>query len=333
MRIAINGFGRIGRNFLRTVMYDAQARKGLEVVVINIGPSDPCHVAHLFTYDTLMGKFKGTVAQRENMLIVDEHHIPLIAAKDPADCDWKKYNVDWVIDASGRYTSQQLAQQHIVAGAHHVLVTAPCKGDVITIVPGVNNEAYNRQRDKIVSLASCTTNALVPMLKVMHEAFTIEQAFMTTVHAYTNTQVLIDVETDDPRRSRAAALNIIPTSTGAASVVEAIMPMLKGKITLSSLRVPVANVSLIDLTIKTARPAAVDTINQAFTRAATGQLNGILSVSDSPLVSSDYIGCGYSVVVDTLLTQSQGTMSKILGWYDNEWGYSMRLKDFLLHIA
>ncbi len=333
MRIAINGFGRIGRNFLRTIMYDVQARKDLEVVVINIGPSDPCHIAHLFTYDTLMGKFKGTVAQRENLLIVDEHHIPLIAAKDPADCDWKKYNVDWVIDASGRYTSQQLAQQHIAAGAHHVLVTAPCKGDVVTIVPGVNNEVYNRQRDKIVSLASCTTNALVPMLKVLHDAFTIEQAFMTTVHAYTNTQVLIDVETDDPRRSRAAALNIIPTSTGAASVVEVIMPELKNKIELSSLRVPVATVSLIDLTVTTRTNATVQEINQAFTHAGAGQLKGILSVTNEPLVSSDYMGCDYSVVVDMPLTQASRNMSKTFGWYDNEWGYSMRLKDFLLHIA
>lgn len=333
MRVAINGFGRIGRNFLRTIMYDVQAKKELEVVVINIGPSDPAYVAHMFKYDTLMGAFKGSVEQRDSTLIVNGHRIPLIAEKDPNACNWKQYAIDWVVDASGCYTSQEKAQQHIIAGAKQVLITAPCKGDVTTIVPGVNNDAYNAQRDKVVSLASCTTNALTPMLKVIHEAFTLQQAFMTTVHAYTNTQVLIDVETDDLRRSRAAALNIIPTSTGATKVVESILPAVKGKIQLSSLRVPVATVSLIDLTVRTSSNIMVERINQAFIDAAQQHLKGILSVTDEPLVSSDYMGCDFSVVVDMPLTQSLGTMAKIFGWYDNEWGYSMRLKDFLLHIA
>lgn len=333
MRIAINGFGRIGRNFLRTVMYDAQAKKELEIVAINIGPADKAYVAHMFTYDTLMGKFTGSVQQRENLLVVDGFDIQLIAAGSPSECDWEKYNIDWVIDASGRYTSQVLAQQHLDAGARRVLITAPCKGNVTTIVPGVNNDAYRADRDKIVSLASCTTNALMPMLKILHEAFVIEQAFMTTVHAYTNSQVLIDVETHDPRISRAAALNIIPTTTGAAIAVEAIMPMLKGKVILNSVRVPVATVSLIDLTVKTMQEVTADMVNNAFKVAADQQLQGIISVTDQLLVSSDYMGCDYSVVIDASLTQALGNMSKTFGWYDNEWGYSMRLKDFLLHIA
>lgn len=330
MRIAINGFGRIGRAFLRTIFADAHARKKLDVVLINIGPADVKLVAHMFKYDSVMGTFKGSVASANNALVIEGHKIPLVAITDATKYDWKAYDIDWVVDASGRYATEELSKVHIAAGAKHVLVTAPCKGQVTTIVPGVNDDQFDAQRDKVVSLASCTTNALMPMLKVLHDACDIEQGFMTTVHAYTNSQVLIDVESDDPRRARAAAINIIPTSTGVSDMIDKIIPALKGKIVSTSIRVPVVDVSLIESTIRTKKQLTAAMVNELYTQAATGSLKGILAVTDEPLVSSDYIGCSASVVVDMLLTQASGCMTKVSGWYDNEWGYSTRLKDFLM---
>lgn len=333
MRIAINGFGRIGRNFLRTIMSDKEAQKKLDVVLINVGPADVAKVAHMFTYDTVMGRFKGDVSCDSNRLTIDDHSIELITITDPKKLNWKSYNIDWVVDASGRYATQELSKLHIDAGAGHVLITAPCKGVVATIVPGVNDDQYNPDRDRVVSLASCTTNAIMPTLKVLHDAFTIKQGFMTTVHAYTNSQVLIDVESDDLRRSRAAALNIIPTSTGASRMIDQVMPALKGLILSTAIRVPVATVSLIDFVVHTQKELSVDILNHAFECASKADLKGILAISNEPLVSSDYIGSNYSVTIDAALTQASGNMAKVFGWYDNEWGYSMRLKDFLLSLS
>lgn len=329
MRIAINGFGRIGRNFLRTICLDEQAKKRLQPVVINIGPADPHALAHMFTYDTLLGRFPGTVSYTDGELIVDDLHIKIIAQTDPAKLDWAVYAIDWVVDATGRYTSADAAQAHIKAGARYVLITAPCKGDVPTVVPGVNDAIVDLKREHIYSLASCTTNAVTPMLKVLHEAFNIEQGFMTTVHAYTNSQVLLDVEAKDLRESRAAALNIIPTQTGAARSIDRVLPMLAGKIPAVSLRVPVAKVSLIDLVVHTQKALSVQAVNDAFDRAAQTTLKGIMQVSREQLVSSDFSGSPFSVIIDAPLTQAAGNMCKTFGWYDNEWGYSMRLKDFL----
>jgi len=333
MRIAINGFGRIGRTFLRTICADPQAAAKLNVIAINIGGADPEQLAHMFKYDTIMGTFPGHVQYEDQTLIIDDWHIDVIAQLDPAELDWGSLGIDWVVDASGKYTSAERARLHLDAGAQHVLITALCKGPVITIVPGVNDDQFNSAKDKLVSLASCTTNALMPMLKVLHEAFGITGGFVTTVHAYTNTQCLLDVETGDLRRSRAAALNIIPTSTGAARMIDLVMPELAERIEASALRVPVANVSLLNVMVHTEQSVDPDLINETFRAAAHADLKGICAVSNEPLVSSDYMGDPYSVTIDAPLTQAKGHLSNTFGWYDNEWGYSERLKDFLLHIA
>ncbi len=333
MRIAINGFGRIGRNFLRTIFQDPQAEKKLDVVAINIGPACVENIAHMFRYDTLMGTFKGDVSFANHTLTINGHAIIILSECDPKKLDWSKHNIDWVVDASGRYATEKTCDVHLNAGAKYTLITAPCKGMISTIVPGVNDDQINLDKHRVFSLASCTTNAIMPMLKVLHDAFEIEQGFMTTIHAYTNTQVLLDVECSDLRRARAAALNIIPTSTGASRMIDQIMPSIAGRIQAVAVRVPVAKVSLIDLVVKTVQPLTVQNINSAFEQAEKDHLKGILGTSEEPLVSSDYSGSDYSVVIDTPLTQAQGTMCKVFGWYDNEWGYSVRLKDFLMNVA
>jgi glyceraldehyde 3-phosphate dehydrogenase len=333
IRIAINGFGHIGRNFLRAVLQDPKAKQEFKIVAINIGPSKPEMVAHLFKYDTLLGIYPGTVIMEKNTLVIDDYSIAIVAFNDPAQADWGSLAIDWVVEASGKFTKRAGAELHIKAGAKKVLITAPTKDEDITIIPGVNSDAFDAKRDVIVSLGSCTTNALVPTLKVLHDAFTITQGFMTTVHAYTNSQVLIDVERSDPRRARAAALNIIPTTTGATDVLGKVLPELQGLIGGCAIRVPVAKVSIIDLTFVTKKPISKEAIHDAFDTAAKNQLRGILAQSMEPLVSSDYSLNPYSVTIDGLLTDVRGNCGKVFGWYDNEWGYSERLKDFLLMVA
>lgn len=333
MRIAINGFGRIGRNFLRTICTAPEAQKVLEVVVINVGPAHPDMIAHMFKYDTLLGTFNGDVCYADGILTVDNFKIRVIAECDSSNLNWSEYAVDWVVDASGCFTSADTACIHINAGAKYVLVTAPCKGNIPTIVPGVNDNIVDLKKDHIFSLASCTTNAVTPMLKVLHEAFEIEQGYMTTVHAYTNSQVLIDVNAKNLRTSRAAALNIIPSGTGAARSIDLVLPMLAGRIQAGSLRVPVAKVSLIDLVVLTKSRVNINAVNEAFDAAADADLKGIMCVSREELVSSDFSGCSASVIIDALLTQAQGNLCKTFGWYDNEWGYSCRLKDFLIKVS
>ena len=334
MRIAINGFGRIGKTFLRTILLDEHTSKKIDVVTINIGKGKLDGVAHTFKYDTLMGTYPGNVHMQGNILHIDNKEIEVIAELDPRDIQWDKRSIDWVVDASGHFTKRDKALLHIEpAGAQHVLITAPADLPDVTIVPGVNNNAYDKKKDRIVSLGSCTTNALVPMLKVLDDAFKITQCMMTTIHAYTNNQVLLDIETDDPRRSRAAALNIIPTTTGVSKVVDAVLPGMGARFSGMSLRVPVAKVSLIDLVFTSDQQMTTHSLNNTLQKAAQGKFSSIMAYTQEPLVSSDFANNPHSVTIDGLLTTAQGNMGHVFGWYDNEWGYCERLKDFLLDAA
>lgn len=331
MRIAINGFGRIGRSFLRCIEQDKKS--DIEVVAINIGNSKPEYVAHMFTYDTLMGKFAGNVSLENDELIINGHHIKIVAELEPEKLPWKNLNIDWVVDCSGKFTHREGAEKHIKAGAQRVLISAPAHDEDIAIIPGVNEELFNSAQHKIVSLGSCTTNAFLPTLKVIDDAFGIVRGCMTTVHAYTNSQVLLDVEAKDLRFSRAAALNIIPASTGASAMVEKVLPHLGNKVSAKAIRVPVGKVSLIDLVFEAQKELSVEAIHDAFKKSAQGKMKNIVELTMEPLVSSDFGGDPHSVIIDGLLTTTNGTMGQLFGWYDNEWGYSMRMKDFLVYVA
>jgi glyceraldehyde 3-phosphate dehydrogenase len=330
--IALNGFGRIGKSFLRAVLQDPKAKERLLIKVINVGKGDPQAAALAFKYDTLMGTFPGKVWYENGQLHIDNLAIPVISELEPEKAPWKSFGIDWVVEATGHFTKREGAEKHLRAGAQRVLISAPAHGEDVTIIPGVNSQAFDPARHKIVALGSCTTNAWFTMMKVLQDAFGIEQVFMTTVHAYTNTQALLDVDATmkDPRRGRAAALNIVPTTTGAMEVIGKIFPHLKDKAIGVSLRVPVPKVSLIDLTAILKRSVTVKEVNEAFENAAQGPLKGILAFTKEPLVSSDYNNDSHSVIIDGLMTEAQGTLCKAFGWYDNEWGYSVRLKDFLL---
>jgi len=337
LNVAINGFGRIGRNFLRAFLQDKKAQKKIRVVAINIGSAQLDAVAHMFKYDTLLGMYPGNVCVNKQELHyelqVDGYTICIISETDPEKVHWHKYDIDWVVDATGKFTYRDGAQLHIDSGAKKVLITAPAKDDDVTIIPGVNDSDYDASYHNIVSLGSCTTNALAPVLKVLHKNFGILHAFMTTIHAYTNTQVLLDVERKDLRRARAAALNIIPTTTGATKVIGKIMPELGGRIGGTAVRVPVGKVSLIDLTFTAKKEITSESINKAFEHVCQKSLKNILDISFCPLVSSDYSANNNSVMIDGLLTAVNGNMGNVFGWYDNEWGYSVRLKDFLISVA
>lgn len=332
MKIAINGFGRIGRTFLRAFLQDPEAQKKCTVAAINIGPGEVDLAGHMFKYDTIMGTYPGAVTVMDKTLLIDNYHIPLYASADPKDLPWQKLQIDWVVEASGHFTDRKKAELHCKAGAKRVLITAPANDEDTSIIPGINSAQFDPKKHFIISLGSCTTNAFIPMLKVIHDEFGINNGFMTTVHAYTNSQVLLDVGGESLRLSRAAALNIIPSTTGAAKMVGKILPELGSVIKASSLRVPVGIVSLIDLTITTKKEVTKDLINNAFERAAGDDLKNILGISYEPLVSSDYRGNPHSVTIDALSTDAIGNTAKVLGWYDNEWGYSCRLKDFLLSL-
>lgn len=332
--IAINGFGRIGRNFLRALLEDPSAKNAIRVAVINIGPGVIESTAHIFKYDTVMGTYKGNVSMEADVLIIDDDvRIKIVGIADPAALNWKPYHLDWVVDCSGRFTKRAEAQKHLSAGAARVLISAPSKDDDITIIPGVNRAQYDANKHFIVSLGSCTTNAFAPLLHVLHNAFTITQGHMTTVHSYTNSQVLLDGERPDVRRARSATLNIIPTTTGAAHTVTKVIPALQGLISAHALRIPLANVSLIDFSFNTQKPLSPIAVNKALEEAGKKEgFANIIQVSYEPLVSSDYAGNSHSVTVDGMLTSVQGTLGKVYGWYDNEWAYSVRLKDFLMSV-
>jgi glyceraldehyde 3-phosphate dehydrogenase len=336
MRIAVNGCGRIGKSFIRALLADKKAQERLTLVVINVGMADKETIALSLKYDTLLGISNHSFEYHDGTLTIDGSlKVAVISELDPAAAPWKKYSIDWVVECTGRFTHRDGAQKHITAGARKVLISAPAKGDDVTIILGVNEQWFDPEKHSLVSLGSCTTNAVYPMLKVLQDSVGIESAFMTTVHAYTNSQALLDLDphVKDPRKSRAAALNIIPASTGAMKVVDKVMPELVGKLAGSALRVPVGKVSLIDLTVTLKKSVTAEALNALFKKAAEGPLKGLVGYATDPLVSSDYSGSDYSVTLDSLLTSSLGQSAKLFGWYDNEWGYSVRLKDFLLYAA
>ena len=326
MNIAINGFGRIGKAFLRSIMKE----KKLSVVAINVGPSTIEHLDIFFKYDTTLGTFAGDVSYKNNVLTIDGKNIKIYNESDPKKLPWGELDIDWVVEASGKFTTKQKASEHLLAGSKKVLITAPTTDEDITIIPGVNDAQYDATKHAIVSLGSCTTNCFAPMVKVLKEQFDLLQGFMTTIHAYTNNQALLDSEHKDARRGRAAACNIIPTSTGADKVIIKIYPELSGKLQGAAIRVPVPLGSLVEFTFTTKDKLDISTINKAFKAAHTGELKNILYYTSDPIVSSDVIGSSYSCIFDSLLTKAAGNMGKVSGWYDNEYGYSCRLKDLLL---
>jgi glyceraldehyde 3-phosphate dehydrogenase len=331
VRVAINGFGRIGRNVVRAALRMQQA--DLEFVAVN-DITDTKTLAHLLKYDSVHGRFAGTVEAKSDAIVVNGRALKVSAVKEPEKLPWKDLGVDIVLESTGRFTDRDNAAKHLAAGARKVVISAPAKGEDLTVVMGVNHEAYDPARHHIVSNASCTTNCLVPVVKVVRDRFGFVSGFMTTVHSYTNDQQILDLPHKDLRRARAAALSIIPTSTGAAKATSLVIPEVKGKIDGVSLRVPTPDVSLVDLTCTVERSTTIEEVNAAFREAAQGALQGILDVSDEPLVSVDYIGSLFSSVVDAPSTKViDGTLVHVSSWYDNEMGYSARCVDLLAHMG
>lgn len=329
MKVAINGFGRIGRNFFRAAKA-ADAR--IDIVAINdLGAVEAN--ANLLKYDSVHGRYPGTVEVVDGDIVVDGDRFKVFSERDPGALPWGELGVDVVIEATGVFNTHEAASKHITAGAGHVLVTAPMGDADVSIVLGVNDDALDPEIHRIISNVSCTTNCVTPMAKVLHESFGIVQGMFTTVHAYTNDQSLSDVIHKDPRRARAAAQNIIPTSTGAAVAVGKVMPELDGKLDAIALRVPVVNGSITDLVVTLSREVTLDEVNGVFREAASGELKGIMRYTEDPIVSSDIIGDPHSVIIDGDATIVSGVMVKVFGWYDNEWGYSSRLVDLVNRLA
>ena len=323
--IAINGFGRIGRLSLRGML--ERHKKDLNVVAIN-DMADLKTNAHLFRYDSTYGIFPGEVEAGEGVLKIDGQKITVLNEKDPTRLPWKQLGVDIVIESTGVFTDGVKVRAHLEAGAKKAIITAPANNEDLTVVLGVNDNGYSPSKHHIVSNASCTTNCLAPLAKVLHDSFGIERGLMTTTHAYTNDQRILDLMHSDLRRARAGAMNIVPTSTGAAKAIGSVMPQLKGKLHGLSLRVPTSTVSIVDLVADLKNSASVEKVNGALKKAADGQLKGILAYTDEPLVSSDFRGNPASSIVDGLSTEMiEGKMVKVLSWYDNEWGYSCRVGD------
>ncbi|GAA2280255.1 glyceraldehyde-3-phosphate dehydrogenase [Streptomyces ruber] len=327
VRVAVNGFGRIGRTYLRAALDRAAAgTQDIEVVAVNdIVP--PATLAHLLEYDSTFGHIGRDVRHDDDSITVDGRRVAVTAERDPAALRWSDHAVDVVVESTGRFRDRDSAALHLKAGARTVLLSAPGKGVDATIVMGVNDRTYDRDRHHVVSAASCTTNCVAPMAKVLHEAFGVERGVMTTIHAYTNDQALLDGPHKDLRRARSAPFSIIPTSTGAARAVGLVLPELAGALDGIAVRVPVQDGSLTDLAVVLRREATAEEINTAFTEAADGPLHGILRVTHAPVVSCDVIGDPASCVLDPALTRASGTLAKVFGWYDNEWGYTNRLLD------
>ncbi|WP_159789088.1 type I glyceraldehyde-3-phosphate dehydrogenase [Sodalinema gerasimenkoae] len=332
IRVAINGFGRIGRNFLRCWL--TRENTGLEIVGVN-DTSDPKTNAHLLKYDTMLGKLDAEVSSDSNSIIVNGKTIKCVSDRNPLNLPWKEWDIDLVVESTGVFVTEEGASKHLQAGAKKVLITAPGKGGAIgTYVMGVNHETYTHDAYNVVSNASCTTNCLAPIVKVLHENFGIIKGTMTTTHSYTGDQRLLDASHRDVRRARAAAMNIVPTSTGAAKAVALVIPEMKGKLNGIALRVPTPNVSVVDLVAQVERKTFTEQLNEVLHSAANGHMKGILGYSDEPLVSTDYKGANESSVVDSSLTLvMDGDLIKVVAWYDNEWGYSQRVVDLAELVA
>jgi glyceraldehyde 3-phosphate dehydrogenase len=325
IRVGINGFGRIGR-----LAFRAARGRDLEIVGIN-DLTDAATLAHLLKYDSIHGRFPGEVAAAEGAIVVDGRRISVSAERNPAALPWKKLGADLVVESTGHFTDRAGAAKHLEAGASRVIISAPAKDPDITIVLGVNDSDYQPDRHKVVSNASCTTNCLAPIAKVLDDSFGIENGWMTTIHAYTNDQVTLDFPHKDLRRARAAAVSMIPTSTGAARALGEVLPNLKGKLDGYAMRVPTSDVSVVDLSVRLRKRTDPEAINAAMKAAAAGPMKGILQVVDEPLVSVDFLGNPHSSILDSLSTKvMDGTFAKILSWYDNEWGYSNRVVDLAL---
>ena len=325
-RVAINGFGRIGRNVLRAA-YLRQA--DVEIVAIN-DLTDPKTLAHLLTYDSVLGRFDHRVEVTDAGIAIDGREIRVLAERDPAALPWRELDVPVVLESTGFFTDRAGAEKHLAAGASKVIISAPATDPDITVVLGVNGRDYDPAKHHIISNASCTTNCLAPFTKILLDEFGVERGFMTTTHAYTNDQQILDLPHKDLRRARAAAQNIIPTSTGAAKAIGLVIPEMKGRLDGIAMRVPVPDGSVVDLVVELGREASADEINAALkAKADTGDLAGILQYTEDPIVSSDVIGSSYSSVVDAQLTMANGRMAKVVSWYDNEFGYSNRVVDLI----
>jgi glyceraldehyde 3-phosphate dehydrogenase len=325
IKVGINGFGRIGRNLYRAAMGD----KDIDIVAVN-DITDPETLAHLLKYDSVLGNLKADVGHGEDNIKVDGKSIKVFKEKDPAKIDWPSFGASVVVESTGLFTNAEDARKHLRGSVKKVIISAPAKGEDLTMCLGVNDKAYDPAKHNVISNASCTTNCLAPVAKVLHETFGIESGLMTTIHSYTNDQKLLDLPHQDRRRARAAALSMIPTSTGAAKAIGLVLPELKGKLDGVAIRVPTPDVSLVDLTVRTAKPVSVQAVNEAMKTAANGPLKGILQFCNEELVSIDFLHNPHSSIVDSLLTNALGDrMVKVFSWYDNEWGFSCRLRDVI----
>jgi glyceraldehyde 3-phosphate dehydrogenase len=330
IRVGINGFGRIGRNFFRAVL--AQRATGIEIVGVN-DLTDNATLAHLLKYDSTYGRLDGEVTSTGDQITVNDRTFRALSERDPAALPWGELGADIVIDSTGIFTKAEDARKHVDAGARKVIISAPAKNEDVTIVMGVNHEKYDAGAHTILSNASCTTNCVAPMAKVLLESFGVVKGLMTTIHAYTNDQVILDFPHKDLRRARAAAVNVIPTTTGAAKATSLVIPELKGKLDGIAMRVPVVTGSVTDLVVTLEREVTKDEVNAAFRSAADSTLKGYLEYTEDPIVSTDVVGAPASCTFDSQLTMAQGNQVKIVGWYDNEWGYSNRLVDLVQHVG
>jgi len=325
IKVGINGFGRIGRNLYRAAMGD----KDIDIVAVN-DITDPQTLAHLLKYDSVLGNLKADVSHGEDNIKVDGKSIKVFKEKDPAKIDWPSLGASVVVESTGLFTNAEDARKHLRGSVKKVIISAPAKGEDLTMCLGVNDKAYDPAKHNVISNASCTTNCLAPVAKVLHENFGIESGLMTTIHSYTNDQKLLDLPHKDLRRARAAALSMIPTSTGAAKAIGLVLPDLKGKLDGVAIRVPTPDVSLVDLTVRTAKPVSAQTVNDALKAAANGPLKGVLQFCDEELVSADFLHNPHSSIVDGPLTNALGDrLVKVFSWYDNEWGFSCRLRDVI----
>ena len=326
VRVGINGFGRIGRNFFRSAV-----GRGADIDVVAVNDlGDAETMAHLLKYDSVLGPFERDISVGDGLIRAGDDEFRLLNERDPANLPWGDLGVQVVLESTGLFTKREQAELHLQAGAQKVVISAPASDPDVTLVLGVNDDAYDREQHRIVSNASCTTNCIAPVAKVLHDAFGIESGFMTTIHAYTNDQQILDLPHSDLRRARAAAVNLIPTSTGAARAIGLVIPELKGKVDGISVRAPVADGSIVDFVAHVSREVTADEVNARFAEVADkGRLKGILRYTDEPLVSSDIIGSPYSSIYDSALTMAHGNEVKVFSWYDNEWGYSSRLVDLV----